>query len=118
MCVHCGLKCVEEYYSSINKSFEAVSKEITARECECGISVYDLVECLRNDGISANAYKCFFMYLKAPYIIYLPKQKHFMLVKKIGWMVEIHDSNFGSKTIPFIVYLFIYQNYIITLDNN
>ena len=111
--MNCGIYCLQEYLKlyDIQCSFHYDKSEI---------SMLELVQLLDNLSIEANGYYSKRVYKNAPYILYLPKHKHFMLVKKIGWFVLLSDQNIKDLYVPYFIYKFIYQGYLlkIVLDND
>ena len=110
--MNCGIYCLQEYLKlyHIEHVFPYDRHEI---------SMLELVDLLKELSIESNGYYCKKVYKDAPYILYLPKQRHFMLVKKIGWFVLLSDQNVKDIYVPYFLYKFIYQGYYlkIVLDN-
>ena len=114
--MRCGIESVREYLKLLNVDYTLVVEELDKRVTENGVSVYDIIDVLGNYEIEAHAYKCFFVYPNAPFIIYLFSKKHYILIKRVGLLVELFDINVGWVKIPLIVYFFINKRYIIVLD--
>ena len=110
--MNCGIYCLQEYLKLYK-----IDYAITYEKDE--ISMLELVEILKEYNIESNGYFCKRVCKEAPYIVYLAKQKHFMLVKKIGWFVLLCDQNIKDVYIPYFLFKFIYQGYYlkIVLDN-
>ena len=111
--MNCGIYCLQEYLKLYGMDFEfTYDKE--------EISMLDLVNILDELEIKAEGYYSKKICLEDPYIVYLPKQRHFMLVKKIGWFVLICDQNIKDVYIPYFLFKLIYQGYYlkIVLDND
>ena len=110
--MNCGVYCLQEYLKlyDIEHIFQCDKPEI---------SMLDMVNLLNDLSIEAYGYYCKRVYKNSPYILYLPKQKHFMLVKKIGWFVLLCDQNVKDIYVPYFLFKFIYQGYYlkIVLDN-
>ena len=110
--MNCGVYCLLEYLKlyDIHVSIEYHDKEI---------SMLSLIKILEEYDIKAEGYYLKSVFKDAPYILFLPKQRHFMLVKKIGWFVLICDQNVKDVYIPYFLYKLIYQGYYlkIVLDN-
>ena len=114
--MRCGIESVREYLKLLNIDYKFVVEEFEKRVTADGISVYDIVDVLGNYDVEAHVYKCFFVYPKAPFIIYLSNERHYILIKRIGLLVELFDNNVGWVKIPIIVYFFLSKRYVIVLD--
>ena len=107
--MNCGIICLQEYLQVLGISIELHYEQDW-------ISMLELKEILESYQIQANGYYSLLAPKEAPYIIFLPKQKHFMLVKKVGWMVHLFDQNIKDIQIPYVLFLFIYQRYFFKIE--
>ena len=107
--MNCGIYCLKEY-------LKLYDIEVDLNYEKPVISMLEIVNILKQMQIEASGYYCKHVLHEEPYIIYLPKQKHFMLVKKIGWFVHLCDQRVHSVWLPYFLYLFIYQGYYLKIE--
>ena len=114
--MRCGIECVSEYLKLLDVEVSFPISELEHRMTPKGISIYDIINVLEKHCIEAHVYKCFFVCPKPPFIVYLSRKKHYLLVKKTGLFVELFDNNVGWIKIPVFIYFFISKRYVIVLD--
>ena len=108
--MNCGLYCMHEYVKDYGIRLDVVwYKEY--------MSMLEMKELFERYGVYANGYYSSKICKQAPYILYLPKQKHFMLVKKVGWFVTLCDQRVGEIRIPYVLYWLIYQGYYLKIEH-
>ncbi len=113
--MNCGVYCAVEYLKQLkisSKVLELIVKELEQRLVE-GLSIYDLLQVLNKYGYHLAAYHSRFKAFKTPYIIYLRRQKHYLLVTKENEQYYVWDQKIGKQKVkPFILRL-IYQGIVI-----
>ena len=108
--MNCGLYCMQEYAKMYGIKLDVYYDKQY-------MSMLQMIEMLKSYGIYANGYYRKSVCKQAPYIIFLPNQKHFMLVKKIGYMVELCDQRISSVKIPYILFKFLYRGYYLKIEH-
>ena len=113
--MNCGVYCAIEYLKQLN--IGSADLEIAAKELEerlnNGLSIYDLTEVLNKYDYPLEAYRSKFKAFKTPYIMYLRKQKHYLLVTKESGQYYVWDQKIGKQKVSLFILRIIYQGIVI-----
>lgn len=113
--MNCGIVCLIEYIKMLEQDSEEVIAVLN-QYLDCTfLSIYDLMNILKEHDILLEAYYWKKIDRKGPYIIYLKKQKHFILVKQVGLMVTLYDQRIKNVKIPFLLFWLLYQGYYLKI---
>lgn len=113
--MNCGVICLLEYLKELGLESDEVKESLMRYVRYPYVSMYEMMEVLQPFGIEMEAYHWNKIDKKGPYLIYLKKQKHFMLVKQVGWMVTLFDQRIQNVKIPYFLYRFLYQGYYLKI---
>ena len=113
--MNCGVYCAIEYLKQLNissKVLEILIKELEERSKD-GLNIYDLIEVLNNYGYPLKAYRSRFIAFKTPYIMYLPRQQHYLLITKEENQYYVWDQRIKKRKVHPLILKFIYQGIVI-----
>lgn len=109
--MNCGIYCVREYMKILGIDGNGIISELEKSVSESGISVFQIVNCFRNNGLKMKAFRDRKLPERYPFIVYLPFFHHFLLVKgRNHFTYLISDIILGTVSVPRPFFRFLFSN--------
>lgn len=112
--MNCGVFSCQEYIRSLGGRMSGKTRRMLEEHVRQGeISIQDILDVMNASGYLLQAYRTDYRLFVPPYIIYLPRSRHFLTVLSVGSTVKLMDNRLGSVEIPLLFYRILYRRILL-----